>query len=313
KSQTDLRKYFLHRLFLFDILVFLPIPQVVMLCMLLDVRAMKSLKTLQILNIFIFFQYWPRVFQIYLPRKDLGSNHEILGGRPWVLGPLDFFLYIIAGHVLGAFWYCFSIQRTVACWYMACENHGGCVRNSFYYCNHNFGYHSVLDDFCPKNMTNAELFDFGVYLDAHQSYILESKNIPQKIFYCFCWGMRNLSSFGSNLRTSNDVWENCFVLCVTIFGLLLFLYYMGNFQIYLQRRITSKSKAEAAKRKEKNIKLWIENKKLQTETSDEITKIMEKKFHEEEDIYVEILISELPSQLQSDVKNQICFDPLQRG
>ncbi|XP_075672873.1 cyclic nucleotide-gated ion channel 1-like isoform X1 [Castanea sativa] len=308
----DLRKYFLHQHLLFDILVFLPIPQVVMLCILLDVRAMKSLKTLQILNIFIFFQYWPRVFQIYLPRKDLGSNHEILGGRLWVLGPLDFFLYIIAGHVLGAFWYCFSIQRTVACWYRACENHDGCVRNSFYYCDHNFGYHSALDDFCPKNMPNAELFDFGVYLDAHQSYILESKNIPQKIFYCFCWGMRHLSSFGSNLRTSNDVWENCFVLCVTIFGLLLFLYYMGNFQIYLQRRITSKSKAEAAKRKEKNIKLWIENKKLRTDTSNEITKIMEKKFHEEEDIYVEILISELPSQLQSDVKNQICFDPLQR-
>ncbi|KAF3954765.1 hypothetical protein CMV_019936 [Castanea mollissima] len=41
-------------------------------------------------------------------------------------------------------------------------------------------------------MPNAELFDFGVYLDAHQSNILESKNIPQKIFYCFCWGMRNL-------------------------------------------------------------------------------------------------------------------------
>ncbi|KAF3946892.1 hypothetical protein CMV_026892, partial [Castanea mollissima] len=78
------------------------------------------------------------------------------------------------------------------------------------------------------------------------------------------------------------------------------------------RRITSKSKAEAANRKEENIKLWIENKKLQTETSSEIIKIMQKKFHEEEDIYVEILISELPSQLQSDVKNQICFDPLKR-
>lgn len=306
----DLRKFFLHRHFLFDILVFLPIPQVVMLCILLDVRAMKSLKTLQILNIFIFFQYWPRVFQIYLPRKDLGSNHEILGERLWVLGPLDFFLYIIAGHVLGAFWYCFSIQRTVSCWYMACENHGGCARNSFYYCDHNFGYHSVIDDFCPKNMPNVELFDFGVYLDAHQSYILESKNIPQKIFYCFCWGMRNLSSFGSNLRISNDVWENCFVLCITIFGLLLFLYYMGNFQIYLQRRITSKSIAEAAKRKEESINSWIQNKELKTETSREIIKIMQKKFQEEEDIYVEILISELPSQLQRDVKNQICFNPL---
>ncbi|KAK7813552.1 cyclic nucleotide-gated ion channel 1 [Quercus suber] len=55
---------------------------------------------------------------------------------------------------------------------MACKNHGECVRNSFYYCDHNFRYQ--------------------VYLDAHQSNILESKNIPQKIFYCFCWGMRNL-------------------------------------------------------------------------------------------------------------------------
>ncbi|XP_030944933.1 cyclic nucleotide-gated ion channel 1-like isoform X4 [Quercus lobata] len=251
KWQTDLRKYILHRHFLFDILVFLPIPQ-----------------------------------------------------------------------VLGAFWYCFSIQRTVACWYMACKNLGGCVRNSFYYCDHDFRYHSVLDEFCPKNMPNAELFDFGVYLDAHQSKILESKNIPQKIFYCFCWGMRNLSSFGSNLQISSDVWENCFVLCITIFGLLLFLYYMGNFQIYLQRRITSKSIAElqqkkksiaeAAKRKVESINLWIENKKFRTETSSEIINIVQKKFHEEEDIYVEILISELPAQLQWDVKNEICFEPLKQ-
>ncbi|XP_050261016.1 cyclic nucleotide-gated ion channel 1-like [Quercus robur] len=159
-------------------------------------------------------------------------------------------------------------------------------------------------------MPNAGLFDFEVYLDAHQSDILESKNIPQKIFYCFCWGMRNLSSFGSNLQISNDVMENCFVLCITIFGLLLFLYYMGNFQIFLQRRITSKSIAEAAKRKEESINSWIKIKELQPETSREIIKIMQKKFHEEEDIYVEILISELPSQLQRNVKNQICFDPL---
>ncbi|XP_075672538.1 cyclic nucleotide-gated ion channel 1-like isoform X2 [Castanea sativa] len=302
----DLRKYFLHQHLLFDILVFLPIPQVVMLCILLDVRAMKSLKTLQILNIFIFFQYWPRVFQIYLPRKDLGSNHELLGERRWVLGPLDFFLYIIAGHVLGAFWYCFSIQRTVACWYMACENHGGCVRNSFYYCNHNFGYHSVLDDFCPKNMPNAELFDFGVYLDAHQSNILESKNIPQKIFYCFCWGMRNLSSFGSNLRTSNDVWENCFVLCVTIFGLLLFLYYMGNFQTCMQRSKRRKRR----KRQEANIELWLSKEKVPTIMKSRIIGFIHNRFDEDEDVNVENLIPDLPLELQSDIKRHICLNLL---
>ena len=66
----------------------------------------------------------------------------------------------------------------------------------------------------------------------------------------------------------------------------------------------------AAKRKAESINLWIENKKFQTETSSEIREFVQKKFHEEEDIYVEILISELPSQLQRDVKKQICFNPL---
>ncbi|XP_050260680.1 cyclic nucleotide-gated ion channel 1-like isoform X4 [Quercus robur] len=232
KWQTDLRKYILHPHFLFDILVFLPIPQ-----------------------------------------------------------------------VLGAFWYCFSIQRTVACWYMACKNHGRCVRNSFYYCDHNFRYHSVLDEFCPKNMPNAELFDFGVYLDAHQSKILESKNIPQKIFYCFCWGMRNLSSFGSNLRTSNDVWENCFVLCVTIFGLLLFLYYMGNFQTSMQRR-------KRRKRQEANIELWLSKEEVPTEMKSHIIGFIHNRFDEDEDVNVENLIPDLPSELQSNVKRHICLNLL---
>ncbi|XP_075673292.1 cyclic nucleotide-gated ion channel 1-like isoform X1 [Castanea sativa] len=186
---------------------------------------------------------------------------------------------------------------------MACENHGGCVRNSFYYCNHNFGYHSVLDDFCPKNMPNAELFDFGVYLDAHQSNILESKNIPQKIFYCFCWGMRNLSSFGSNLRTSNDVWENCFVLCVTIFGLLLFLYYMGNFQTCMQRR-------KRRKRQEANIDMWLSKEKVPTTMKSRIIGFIHNRFDEDEDVNVENLIPDLPLELQSDVKRHICLNLL---
>ena len=68
----------------------------------------------------------------------------------------------------------------------------------------------------------------------------------------------------------------------------------------------------AAKIKVESINLWIENKKFQTETSSEIIKIVQKKFREEEDIYVEILISELPAQLQWDVKNEICFEPLKQ-
>ncbi|XP_050263559.1 cyclic nucleotide-gated ion channel 1-like isoform X3 [Quercus robur] len=326
--QTAVRKYFLHLHFLFDISGFLPIPQVVISCILLDMRVMKSLKALRILNFFIFIQYWPRVFQIYLSRKDLGSNEEILGKKLWVRGPVNFFLYIIAGHVLGAFWYCFSIQRTVACWYMACENRGGCVPNSFY-CDHNSGYHSFLDDICPKNMPNTELFDFGVYLDAHQSGILESKNIPQKIFYCFCWGMRNLSSFGSNLRTSNDVGENSFALCITIFGLLLFLYFLGNLQMHMQRKTSNLIKdheevkkarrekkddksSKRRKRQKEQISLWMSRNELPHSMRREINEFIKDIFDKDEDVYLENVIPDLPTDLQNNVKRYICFDLLKK-
>jgi len=39
------------------------------------------------------------------------------------------------------------------------------------------------------------------------------------------------SSFGQNLQTSSYFWENFFAISVSIFALLLFLYFIGNVQV----------------------------------------------------------------------------------
>ncbi|KAK9904373.1 hypothetical protein M0R45_000807 [Rubus argutus] len=39
----------------------------------------------------------------------------------WIEGSFLFFLYLLAGHALGAFWYYFSIQQELSCWYGACK------------------------------------------------------------------------------------------------------------------------------------------------------------------------------------------------
>nr|POF08080.1 cyclic nucleotide-gated ion channel 1 [Quercus suber] len=118
----------------------------------------------------------------------------------------------------------------MACWHKACEIHGDGVEISFN-CDHSFRKLSFLDDFCPIDDTpNPSSFDFGIFLEARRSRILESTSFLQKVFYCCWWGLRNLSSFGSNLQTSSDIWENIFALGISIFGLLLFLYFMGNLQ-----------------------------------------------------------------------------------
>ena len=85
---------------------------------------------------------------------------------------------------MGAFWYFFSIQRETACWHRACENHTGCVESSFS-CANSWGDYTFLDDACPINTPNSTLFDFGIFLEALQSDVVESTNLLQKFFYCF--------------------------------------------------------------------------------------------------------------------------------
>lgn len=42
------------------------------------------------------------------------------------------------------------------------------------------------------------------------------------------------SSLGQNLQTSNHIWESCFAIFISIAGLLLFLYLIGNVQVSIQ-------------------------------------------------------------------------------
>ncbi|XP_042985925.1 cyclic nucleotide-gated ion channel 1-like isoform X2 [Carya illinoinensis] len=136
--------------------------------------------------------------------------------------------------VLGAFWYFFSIERETTCWHMGCKPDAGCSKTSFN-CGHGSSSDTtILNKFCSLENPNTTLFDFGIFQEARQSRILESMDFPRKTIFCFWWGLRNLSSFGQNLETSSYYWENCFTVLISIFGLLLFLYFIGNLQVYMQ-------------------------------------------------------------------------------
>ncbi|XP_030942627.1 cyclic nucleotide-gated ion channel 1-like [Quercus lobata] len=230
KKEKEKSQWYLWMRFMFDILVILPIPQVLMSNVLSEMRRAKNTISVKILNAVILIQYGPRILQIYLSLKELEGLDKI---PIEIRASFNFFLYLLAGHVFGAFWYFFSTQRVTFCWRKACLHQGGCVQGSFN-CDHRFGNLSALHDFCSIDSTNTSTFDFGIFLEARQSRILESMDFPKKLIYSACWGLRNLSSFGSNLQTSTYIWENAFALGISIFGLLLFLYFLGNLQVYMQ-------------------------------------------------------------------------------
>ncbi|XP_024020983.1 putative cyclic nucleotide-gated ion channel 13 isoform X1 [Morus notabilis] len=232
---------------LIDVFAILPLPQVIVLKYFSKIAGSKSLTTRKFLNLLLLLQYVPRILRVYLSAKELGRTYDSLTRRVWVRGAFFFFLYIICGHVFGALWYFYAIFRETACWHRACKSYPGCVPSNFD-CRRNPPLKNLthLNEFCPVDPPDKAVFDFGMFADAIESRILHKTNFLRKFSRSFWWGLRNLSSFGQNLDTSGNVEENLFAVLISILGLLLFLYLIGNLQTYMQLATT---KSEEARRR----------------------------------------------------------------
>ncbi|PON97033.1 Ion transport domain containing protein [Trema orientale] len=222
---------------LIDILAILPIPQVIILNFFSTVAGSRSFTGRKILDILLLLQYVPRILRVYLSARDLGRNFDSLTRLVWLKGAFNFFLYVIVGHVFGALWYFHSFLRETACWHHAFTDN-----TDYRGCNHSpFDCHGSsiknltclthLTKFCPVDPPNSEVFDFGIFTDAIKSRILYKKEFLRKFSRSFWWGLQNLSSFGQNLDTSSNIEENFFAVLISILGLLLFLYLVGNLQV----------------------------------------------------------------------------------
>ncbi|KAM1047173.1 hypothetical protein ACFX2I_026537 [Malus domestica] len=158
-------------------------------------------------------------------------------------------------------WYFLAVNREIKCWLeYICKHEKICELGTVDYSFH-CGYSSQknnemisipgLKQSCPvelpKNMTSFP-FDYGIYLSALQSNMTTSRDLPRKILHCFWWGLRNLSSFGSNLQTSFYAAEIIFSVMIAIIGLALFLVYLnsrvqqGLEKMAEQRRLRQKMK-----------------------------------------------------------------------
>ncbi|KAG7973683.1 hypothetical protein I3843_06G009300 [Carya illinoinensis] len=248
--------------YVINILSILPVPQVIVPIIFLDMRDYKSRHRRKVLNAVVLLQYVPRLFRVYrlwkrvnetivkkiaessknkIPTKGSSTNkvnaESNKNMKRFIVMKAGFnlLLYLVASNVLGAFWYFVSIQRETTCWQLACKNDIGCSKTSpSFNCGDGFGNYTFLNDSCSLETRNTPFFDFGIFQEARQSGILASKDFFRKTIYCFWWGLRNLSSFGQNLETSSDYWENYFTILISIFGKVLFLYFIRNLQVYMQ-------------------------------------------------------------------------------
>ncbi|XVE64355.1 hypothetical protein DITRI_Ditri07aG0094600 [Diplodiscus trichospermus] len=301
-------KRYLQSYFSIDVLAVLPLPQVVILIVIPEMRSSESLNTKNLLKFVVLFQYLPRVFRIYPLYREVTRTSGILTETAWAGAAFNLFLYMLASHVFGAFWYLFSIEREYTCWKDACRNTTGCTPRSFY-CDSDPKFSALLNQSCPIQTPNTTLFNFGIFLAALQSGVVESKDFPEKFFYCFWWGLQNLSSLGQNLETSTYALEICFAVFISISGLVLFSFLIGNMQTYLQSTTT---RLEEMRVKRRDAEQWMSHRLLPENLRERIRRYEQYKWQETRGADEENLLCNLPKDLRRDIKHHLCLALLMR-
>ncbi|KFK37410.1 hypothetical protein AALP_AA4G253200 [Arabis alpina] len=256
--------------FIVDVLSVLPIPQVVVLLTLISRKQQYSawLVTKQMLLWVIICQNIPRIIRFYPLFKEVTRASGTIAETKWIGAALNFSLYMLQSHAFGAFWYLGATEKKHKCWREACAKTLGC------------------------NLTN-------VYC------VRDSMDFPRKFFYCFWWGLRNLSALGQNLETSNSIGEIFFAIIICISGLLLFAVLIGNVQKYLQATTIRVDEMEEKKR---DTEKWMSNRMLPKDLKKRIRRYKNKKWRETRGTEEDAHLRSLPKGLILETKRYLYLD-----
>ncbi|KAH9677253.1 cyclic nucleotide-gated ion channel 1 [Citrus sinensis] len=245
-------------------------------------------------------QYLLRVIRTYYLFTQATGVSGILAEAPWAIVGFNILLYMQGGHVFGALWYFYAIAKVTACWKKACKNNTGCDHSSFNCEDRSTRDYTFLNDFCNIKSGNTSNYNFGLYKDAIESGIVEVTNFPKKLLHCLQWGLQNLSAFGQNLKTSTDIWENIFAICMTNFGVLLFVFLIGKMQ-------SDTARSHMIRKKWKEIKQWPNFGEISSDVREQLRKYKQEKWQETKRVDVDNLVNDLPRELGNKIKRKLCI------
>ncbi|XP_021279648.1 probable cyclic nucleotide-gated ion channel 10 isoform X2 [Herrania umbratica] len=287
--------------------------KMVILIIIPTLKGPVSLVTKEWLKYIIFCQYVPRILRILPLYKEVTRTSGLLTETAWAGAALNLFLYMLASHFFGALWYLISVEREDRCWRDAIPS----GERGALYCEENLEINdtlvSMLNTSCPfinpDDIKDPKEFNFGIFFDALESGVVETWDFPEKFFYCFWWGLRNLSSLGQNLKTSTFVGEIIFAIFISIAGLILFSLLIGNMQKYLQ---STGVRIEEMRVKRQDSEQWMSHRMLPKSLRERIRRHEQYKWQETRGVVEETLINNLPKDLRRDIKRHLCLDLLKR-
>ncbi|KAL2534820.1 putative cyclic nucleotide-gated ion channel 5 [Abeliophyllum distichum] len=316
-DSAQIAKRYLRCYFIIDFLSVLPLPQIVVWRFLQRSKGSDVLATKQALLFIILLQYFPRFIRILPLTSELKRTTGVFAETAWAGAVYYLLLYMLASHIVGAFWYVLSVERNDTCWQKACKHNDTC-NTDFLYCGNEKmrGFNdwgnirdSVLDSSCPVDVDNNPPFDFGIFKQALSSDIVSSRNFLSKYCYCLWWGLQNLSTLGQGLETSTYPGESIFSIALAIFGLILFALLIGNMQTYLQSLTI---RLEEMRVKRRDSEQWMHHRLLPQELRERVRRYDQYKWLETRGVDEESLVQSLPKDLRRDIKRHLCLALVKR-
>ncbi|KAF3322261.1 putative cyclic nucleotide-gated ion channel 15 [Carex littledalei] len=308
---SEIASRYLRRSFWLDLLAALPLPQFLIWVVVPNLKEATVTNIKNLIGFGIVFQYVPRLFLIFPLTRNIVMTTGVMTETAWVGAAYNLVLYMLASHVLGAMWYLLSVDKQESCWKAACRMDGPPCQYRFFYCkdtetNRNTWYQSSnLTDLCNPSST---FYQFGIYAEA-LNVNLTSSPFLEKYFYCFWWGLKNLSCLGQNLTTSTSVGEIIFAIVIAVLGLVLFGLLIGNMQSYLQSTIV---RLEEWRIRRRDMEQWMHHRKLPPELMQCVRRYHQYRWVATQGVNEESLLQDLPIDLRRDIKRHICLDLVQK-
>ncbi|GLU11834.1 hypothetical protein SLE2022_285540 [Rubroshorea leprosula] len=303
---------YLRRGFCIDFIAALPLPQILIWVLIPNLQRSAINVSTNVLRFVMIFQFLPKLLLVFPLTTQVGKAIGFVIETAWLGAAYNLLLFLLASHVIGACWYILSIEREEACWRNACDNERQTCQYNYFDCKRlaDPGRNSW---FLSSNITNlctptTSSYAFGIYGDAVNNQVV-SAHFVNKYFYCFWWGLRNLSTLGQNLSTSIYIGEISFSILIGCVGLVLFASLIGNMQRYL---LSTTLRLEEWRIKRTDTEKWMHHRQLPEVLRVSVRKYDQYKWLATRGVDEETLLSTLPLELQRDIKRHLCLDLVRR-
>uniref|UniRef100_A0A0E0BSJ9 Cyclic nucleotide-binding domain-containing protein n=1 Tax=Oryza glumipatula TaxID=40148 RepID=A0A0E0BSJ9_9ORYZ len=234
------RRY-VRRFFVVDLLSVLPLPQIPIWNFLHRPKGADLLPTKNALLFIVLVQYIPRLVRFYPITSELKRTTGVFAETAFAGAAYYLLLYMLASHMVGAFWYLLSIERLDDCWRENCKVLKFHQCKKYMYCGGgNLGQSGFLEwrtmirqvlvmECAPADEAGTG-FQYGIFTTAIQSGVVSTTNLVAKVLFCLWWGLQNLSTVGQGLKTTHYKGEALFAIFLAVFGLILMALLIGNMQ-----------------------------------------------------------------------------------